>query len=294
MVDEHVLGRPAWLSRARTHRDRIESLIAPYLDTHRSGGKHPVIDFLFTYYSARPGQVMRWHPGFGVALEQARRYRGLRGYVCDGDGTARVSREHLRDRLPLVQWILDMERTTVHRAPRLSCFGLHEWAMLYRTGEKRHEVPLRLGAAGTDAVVEAHPLRCTHFDAFRFFTDEAVPLNATPLSRAEAIANEQPGCLHANMDLYRYCLKLTPLVSGELLADCFELAVTARTLDMRASPYDLSSYGYPPVPIETPEGRAQYVRTQTEIARRGQELREALVTTCEDLLAAATQTSHLR
>jgi hypothetical protein len=28
-------------------------------------------------------------------------------------------------------------------------------------------------------VVEAHDLRCTHFDAFRFFTAEAVPATAT-------------------------------------------------------------------------------------------------------------------
>ncbi|ALG84965.1 hypothetical protein [Gordonia phthalatica] len=294
MVDELVLARPDWQSRARAHRDRIEALIAPYLDAHRRGDKHPVIDFLFTYYSARPGQVMRWHPGYGVALAQAHRYRELRGYVCDDRDTARVSREHLISRLHLVRWILDMERATAGRAPRLSCFGLHEWAMVYRTGEKRHEVPLRLGSAGTDAVVEAHPLRCTHFDAFRFFTEDAVPLNATPLSRADALANEQPGCLHANMDLYRYCLKLTPLIPGDLLAECFELAFTARALDMRASPYDLSSYGYRPVPIETPDGRAQYVREQTAIARRGQELREVLVTTCEDLLAAAGETPDLR
>ena len=292
-VHRKVLARSQWQPLARAHRDRIENLIDPYLEAHRRGAPHPVIDFLFTYYSARPGQVLRWHPGFGVALEQAHRYRGLRGYACTESGTAAVSGEHLRDRLHLIRWILDMERATAGRVARLSCFGLHEWAMVYRTGEKRHELPLRLGSAGTDAVVEAHPLRCTHFDAFRFFTDDAVPLNATPLSRADTLANEQPGCLHANMDLYRYCLKLTPLIPGELLADCFELAFDARSLDMRASPYDLSSHGYEAVPIETPEGRAQYVREQTEIARRAQNLREALVTTCEDLLAAADESPDL-
>ena len=33
------------------------------------------------------------------------------------------------------------------------------------------------GAAGTDAVVESHRIACSHFDAFRFFTPTARPLN---------------------------------------------------------------------------------------------------------------------
>ena len=33
--------------------------------------KHPVHDFLFTYYSQRPAQLRRWHPGYGVALAGA-------------------------------------------------------------------------------------------------------------------------------------------------------------------------------------------------------------------------------
>ena len=28
-------------------------------------------DFLFTYYSQRPAALRRWHPGFGVVLEDA-------------------------------------------------------------------------------------------------------------------------------------------------------------------------------------------------------------------------------
>ena len=34
------------------------------------------------------------------------------------------------------------------------------------------------GSAGTDAVVESNPLRCSHFDAFRFFTEPAARRNA--------------------------------------------------------------------------------------------------------------------
>ena len=35
---------------------------------------------------------------------------------------------------------------------------------------------------------------------------------------------EQPGCLHANMDLYKWAFKLAPFAPAELVADCFALA----------------------------------------------------------------------
>ena len=106
---------------------------------------------------------------------------------------------------------------TGSRPGQFGCFGLHEWAMVYRAAEHRHAVPLRLGQEGTDAVVEASELRCTHLDAFRFFTPEAVSRNArvatpTGLPTREAQADlEQPGCLHAGMDLYKWAVKLGPL-----------------------------------------------------------------------------------
>ena len=73
-----------------------------------------------------------------------------------------------------------IERTPARHGGRpgaFGCFGLHEWAMVYREGEHRHPVPLRLGQAGTDDVVETHKIRCTHIDAFRFFTPDAAPRN---------------------------------------------------------------------------------------------------------------------
>jgi hypothetical protein len=149
--------------------------------------------------------------------------------------------------------------------------------MVYRADEHRHPVPLRLGQAGTDAVVENHDLRCTHFDAFRFFTPDAVPRNRTSLSREEQPLFEQPGCLHAGMDLYKWAMKLGPLIPGELLLDTFELARDIRLLDMEAAPYDLAAWGIVPVPIETVEGKSEYVRRQREFADRGIALRSALL-----------------
>ncbi|MGK5643543.1 3-methyladenine DNA glycosylase, partial [Streptomyces sp. URMC 126] len=70
------------------------------------------------------------------------------------------------------------------------------------------------------------------------------------------VLNEQPGCLHAGMDVYKWAYKLAPFTPSDLVADCFALAREIRTLDMRASPYDLTAWGYSPVAIETPAGKA--------------------------------------
>jgi hypothetical protein len=186
-----------------------------------------------------------------------------------------------------VRHVRDLLRATASRPTQLGCFGLHEWAMLYRSGadgERRHPAPLRLGSGGTDAVVEAHRIRCTHFDAFRFFAPDAVSRNDVQPSRERQVELEQPGCLHATMDLYKWAYKLGEAAPSELVVDCFELAREVRELDMRASPYDLRSLGYEPVPIETPAGKAAYVAHQKHFAERAEPLRARLIHHCETVL----------
>ena len=90
--------------------------------------------------------------------------------------------------------------------------------------------------------------------------------------------------MHAAMDCYKWAYKLGPLIDSGLLMDCLELAADARELDMRASPYDLSDYGFAPIAIETPAGRAEYVRAQQDIAQRAAPLRAALAERCDLLL----------
>ena len=87
------------------------------------------------------------------------------------------------------------------------------------------------------------------------------------------------------MDFYKWCYKLGPLIESELLMDCLELAADARELDMRASPYDLADYGFEPIAVETPAGRAEYVRAQQDIAERAAPLRAALAGRCDLQLA---------
>lgn len=286
--DLRVLPQVEWRERARVHRERLDGLVGPYLERRAAGTSHPVIDFLFTYYGNKPSQLRRWHPGFGVGLRDAGEYEGARGYRrVDGD-VYTADAAYLEKRRGTVEFVAGLLGATAGRAAQLSCFGLHEWAMVYRTEDVRHQqVPLRLGSAGTDAVVESMSLRCTHFDAFRFFTPDAVGRNAEPLTRDDQVRREQPGCLHANMDIYKWSFKLAPLIGSDLMLDCFELACAARELDMRASPYDLREFGYEPVRIETPAGRAEYVRGQAAIAESAATLRERLRRDCVAL--AATQ-----
>jgi hypothetical protein len=223
----------------------------------------------------------------GPKSAAALRYLDRSGYGRHDEGVT-VTADYLCSRADTVVYIGELLRATASRSPRMNCFGLHEWAMVYRAPSVRHQqVPLRLGAAGTDAVVESMPLRCTHFDAFRFFTDPAAARNAGALSRKDQSDWEQPGCVHAAMDCYKWCYKLGPLVESELVVACLELAADARSLDMRASPYDLRDYGFEPIAVETPAGRAEYVRAQQDIAERAAPLRAAIADRCDVLLAAA-------
>jgi hypothetical protein len=262
----------------------MDRWLAPHQERRRRGEKHPVLDFLFTYYSEMPGRLRRWHPGPAVALDGPAPHAGWRWYVAEGGAVRLDVPAFLADRGDTVRFVRRLLTATAARPASVGCFGLHEWAMVYRDQRTRHPVPLRLGREGTDAVVEAHPIRCTHYDAFRFFTPDAVGRNRLQPTRESQLELEQPGCLHAGMDLYKWAYKLGPATPGELLADCFELAVEIRELDMRASPYDLREHGYEPVPIETPEGKAAYAAAQRGFAERGAVLRQHLIDVCETAL----------
>ncbi|HEX6328219.1 MAG TPA: 3-methyladenine DNA glycosylase [Jiangellaceae bacterium] len=276
-----VLSKAEWAARQQAYERRVDDLVGDHLSRRRRGEKHPVEDFLFTYYSYRPAQLRRWHPGAGVVLAGDAPHAAWRGYVRTDRGVT-IDPAFVEQRAETIRWVHSLLSATASRPAFTGCFGLHEWAMVYRADAVRHEAwPLRLGQSGTAAVVEQHQIRCSHFDAFRFFTDDAVPRNTLQPSRDWQIELEQPGCLHANMDLYKWAYKLSPIVPSELVADAFELARDIRELDMRASPYDLTDLGYEPVRIETPEGKREYAASQRGFVDRAAELRSQLLSECD-------------
>jgi hypothetical protein len=103
-----VLEEAEWRARAAAHAARVDAFVQPHLARRESRVKHPVHDFLFTYYSQRPAQLRRWHPGFGVTLAgDVTAYAGLKGYVVapsvvEPVETATVSREHVASHRPLL------------------------------------------------------------------------------------------------------------------------------------------------------------------------------------------------
>jgi hypothetical protein len=283
------LAADVWATLAAEHAERADALTAGHRARRAGGERHAIEDFLFEYYNTRPALLRRWHPGVGIALEPApgrpTPHADWRWYAVDADGRVALDPDaFLADRRDTVAFARRLLQATASRPAFTGCFGLHEWAMVYRQDRHRHALPLRLGQAGTDAVVEAHPIRCTHFDAFRFFTPDAVELNRVRPTRAAQVDMEQPGCLHASMDCHKWALKLGPAVPGDLALDCFELARDVRVLDMQAAPYDLTSYGQPAVAVETPAGKAEYVSRQRDLSARAAGLRARLIDVCVQLL----------
>jgi hypothetical protein len=284
-----VLSQQEWSARAAWHRARLAPYVKPHLARREAGVKHPVHDFLFSYYSQRPAQLLRWHPGFGVGLAEASSYASLKGY---GGVPTTVSAEYVATQRVLVETLLRLLRATASRPANLGCFGMHEWAMVYRSDETRHPQPLRLGAVATNAVVESHRIACSHFDAFRFFTPPAVPLNTLAPGSDDRPDFEQPGCLHGGMDLYKHAFRLSPMISSDLVADAFELAWDIRILDMRAAPYDMTGVrldptgeAWTPVEVETAEGKRDYAELQRHYSERAAPIRRRLINECERLLA---------
>lgn len=284
------LAEADWLEQRAAHESRVRSWTDSYQIRQARGEKHPVEDFLFEYYRFRVSWLKRWHPGPDVVLlgDSAQEYLRWPEYHIQDGGIALNPAALTPRRRESVAWILNLLRITANRPPQFGCFGLHEWAMVYRqeAGEVRHSSwPLRFAPEEIARIVGALPTRCSHFDAFRFFTAPARPLNQLQPTRPTVLEFEQRGCLHANMDLYKWSFKLAPFSPAELTADCFALARAIREADMRASPYDFTTIGCIPIAIETPIGRAEYEQHQRDFAERSQPLRHRLISLCEWLLA---------
>ncbi|MFH5833461.1 3-methyladenine DNA glycosylase [Halalkalibaculum sp. DA384] len=274
-----IIPEQQWHTRIKEHERCIAVLIDDYLERRQQHEKDPVMDFLFEYYAFRPSHLKRWSPGFGRLLEGSD-FDALEisELAITGSGAFLDPELFPENRKSAVRWILTVLRNSAGKKPSFGCFGMHEWAMVYKADQVRHEqIPLRMSGDELAEFVESRPLACTHFDAFRFFTDEARPLNKHELNRDNFQEMEQPGCIHSNMDLYKWAFKMYPWIGSDLVREAFELAVEARFVDMKASPYDLRKRGLQPIKIETSEGRAKYVEKQQEIFEKGRPVRDKLI-----------------
>ncbi|MFZ4767312.1 MAG: hypothetical protein ACOYMN_20355 [Roseimicrobium sp.] len=267
-----------WRAREEAHRARVAPFAEGFLERRAKGEKHPVWDFLFTYYSFSPGKLMTWVPG--VARNET--------WLMGEDGMPWVC-PPLPERLRReAAWVAQLCTNMLRKPARFVCHGLHEWAMVYKQSAEqvRHNgYELRLAPQPLAEFVESQTICCTHYDAFRFYTPEARPLNTLQPTLETRLEMEQSGCLHANMDLYKWAYKLWPWIGSDLVAETFEVAVAGRELDMRASPYDLATLGFAPICIETEEGRATYRAAQRHVAQLAEPVRERLLAAAEALAA---------
>jgi hypothetical protein len=271
-------SRDEWRAQRAEFLAHVDTWVAPRLARRAQGHKHPVDDFLWEYYSISPGKLRTWHPG-----------RAIEGYESDlallvagayewADGVIRLSPAWLENNADAVRTSHELLTATASRPARGGCFGLHEWAMVLGTDDVRHsQHPLRVTQDQIRATIDDVGLRCTHFDAFRFFTPEATPKNPLQLTRSLQMVHEQPGCLHANMDLYKHAVRLAPLVGSDAVLRAFALARDIREVDMRAAPYDLSSIGVVALAIETESGRSEFAHLQQTFAARAAQIRTEIL-----------------
>jgi hypothetical protein len=269
------------------HYAQVDAWLEPHLARRTRGEKHPIEDFLWDYYPFRPSQLRLWNPGPRTRLlDYTDSATALpTGFSVDAQGTAAFSvdalgsarRTHLNEELP---WVARLLSGMLNRPAGFGCFGLHEWAMVVGqpSEQRRHNTwPMRVTDDEVRGAIDSVGLRCTHFDAWRFFTAEGLSRNPWTLSRAEQPDRDQGGCLHANMDVYKWAMRLQPLVPSELVVRAFDLAMRIRRLDMAASPYDFSALEVAPIPVETQQGRAIYAAAQREFAGAARQLRTELL-----------------
>ena len=286
--DSQVLTPTTWRARAQAHLERVQRWTIPHRERRSRQEPHPVYDFLFQYYTYSPGKLEAWHPGAGEVLvdspEGRERFRPPL-YRAD-DGFIRRDLSVMCDKdLDRQRSSLNLLVTTQRQPANFGCYGVHEWAMVYGGHEVRHDevAPLRLTQQEVDDFVEGRPVTCSHFDAFRFFAPRAKSLNRMELQWSTRHEVEQPGCIHANMDLYRWAYEAMPWIGSDLLWESFELATELRALDMQASPYDLRAFGLEPVRVETHQGKAEYRLRQRELSERARVLRAKLIEALEHI-----------
>ena len=159
-----VLEPAEWLPRAPAHAARVDAWVQPHLARRRTGEKHPVEDFLFDYYHLSPAKLRRWHPGAGVVLAgpEAAAVPGARGLP------AGRRRRHGRPATGSPGTGAGCATCAGCSSPprrgraSYGCFGLHEWAMVYRqpADQVRHARPPAAAGQRRAPTPSSRPGRC--------------------------------------------------------------------------------------------------------------------------------------
>lgn len=287
-----IISPQEFTNRFNTHSQEVRAKISSYLAQREQGKRHPVLDFLFEYYQFRPSMLERYSAGFKTKISTSNSadlstflpHYPL--YRNENEFWIMDLNQFPHHRFDALVWLIGLLEKTQFREPQFSCLGMHEWAMVYKQETAaRYTIPFRLSIPEMQAFVESRPIRCSHYDAFRFFTPDAIPLNKIQPSLELREELEQPGCIHTNMDVYRWAFKFYPWVSSDLIWEAFNLAYEARFIDMRASPYNLQEFDVIPICIETKSGAEEYVFEQKRLSERAFPIREKLISELKGIRA---------
>ena len=168
VVFSQVMDARHWRAAEAAHEARAGRYADPFAQRRARHEVHPVEDFLFTYYTLKPGQFKRWHPGAGVILLDAPERASWRFYrpateqeLLDAGCTPQVARaqadaasavtvdvtDFVERRATALAFTHEILRNTTTKKGQFGCFGMHEWAMAYKSVENniRHDyLELRL------------------------------------------------------------------------------------------------------------------------------------------------------
>ena len=61
--------RQEWHARRDRHLVRVSAMAEAFVQRRSRGEKHPVHDFLFTYYNFSPAKLKRWQTPLGIGME---------------------------------------------------------------------------------------------------------------------------------------------------------------------------------------------------------------------------------
>ena len=318
-IPKTTISSKNWMNDAKKYKIDLFDLLYPKGTSYKlrihGVSKHPIYNFLHTYYQYSFKAIELYSPGINIILQDAYGDNGINELVSNKyckylnndvyytpsciPSTTKKEKQHIT----FLKHNHNILRKTHQRSPFFGCFGMHEWAMVYdpdysstttttATAEYMNKykqqkyLNFRISQSIINNVVSNSNLRCTHFDAWRFFQDDARIQNKHHLERYNQEEYEQPGCIHANMDLFKCATDIYPLIPSTLLLSCLELAINSRTIDMRASPYDVSSYSgcEDAIEIETNIGRQLYIKEQEKIYQQSIPIRHELLMYYDEIL----------
>jgi hypothetical protein len=192
------------LQRQHVYQKRIRSILCDDLYTDK---KHPLFNFMFSYFHFKPEKVLyQYSPGLDVTLEDQYNEKSEKNInTFDNKHLAifaeinkvgsftldPVKGKYCPEKVLSMRNTAKLLQNSYAKAPSFSCYGLHEWAMLYEpspslspslfssksevssekigdTKKSKHQnLPLRVTREEIAALIDSRSLRCTHYDALR-------------------------------------------------------------------------------------------------------------------------------